>query len=437
MDRYPNNDNDNVEYRINNRNNSNRSAGRPASQGQNRPAAAGSSYEQRRAELERRRLQQSQPRQLTPEQRAQVEAEKERMRKKAKRRESGKSFLKTILVIVMVVGISIALSAVAISCLNDVLAIHIRAEDNQAKNVTITEGMDTEAVVKALNKSGVIHNAWFCRIAAQFAGYTDSGYLPGEYRFQRSQGLEKMLDTIKDNSRTSENVVTLTFPEGYTVDRILEMLDSNGVCSRESIESAMRTTDYSDSYKFLKTVTDKTDRFYSLEGYFYPDTYDFYLGESADSVIAKFLDNFEARWTKEFTEAAESKNMSVDRVVVLASIVEREAAETERDEIAGILLNRINSGMLLNCNSTSDYIKVVTVGKSESEIDRYAALYDTYTRALPAGPICNPGTAAINCVLFASATDKLYFMHDANGVLHTANTLEEQQKNIATFGLAN
>lgn len=435
MDRYPpNGDNDNVEYRIKNRSSANRrQSGTPVQQ---RPAGTGSAYEQRRAELERRRIEQSRPRQLSPEERARIEAEKARRRKHARRVATGKSFVKTIVVILIVVGVSAALSAVALSCINDVLAIHVSAEDNKAQSVTITEGMDTEAVIRELKKSGVIRNVWFCRLAARLAGYTDSGYVPGDYRLQRSQGLEKMLDRIKDSDRTAENVVTLTFPEGYTIERILGMLESEGVCSRESIESAMRTNDYSDSYKFLKSITDKSDRFHGLEGYFYPDTYDFYLGESADSVITKFLENFDAKWTNEFTNAAEAKNLSIDKVVIFASIVEKEAAEGERDEIAGILLNRINSGMLLNCNSTSDYIKGVTIGKSESEIDRYAALYDTYTRALPVGPICNPGTATINCVLFASATDKLYFMHDAQGVLHTAKTLEEQQKNITTFGLA-
>ncbi len=426
--KYPGNDNDNVEYRIRSNNTQDP---RPA-----QTQGAGSAYEQRRAELERRRQAQNRPRQLTPEQRAQIEAEKARVRRHRRRVESGKSFLKIILVTVIVVGASALLSYIALSCVNDVLAIHVSPEANTSRTVTITEGMDTEAVIRQLKKAGVIKNVWFCKLAAQVAGYTDTGYIPGDYSFQRSQGLEKMLDRIKDSEQTAENVVTLTFPEGYTLDRILASLESNGVCSRDSIESAMRTNDYSDSYKFLKSITDKSSRFYGLEGYFYPDTYDFYLGESADSVIAKFLDNFAAKWTDTYTDAAEAKNLSIDKVVIFASIVEKEAAQGERDQIAGILLNRINSGMLLNCDSTSDYIAKVTVGKAENEIARYADLYDTYKRALPVGPICNPGAESINAVLYASQTDNYYFMHDANGTLRTAKSLEEHQNNITAYGLA-
>ncbi|MCR5783331.1 MAG: endolytic transglycosylase MltG [Clostridia bacterium] len=424
--RIPGKDNDNVEYRINSNNKNNTRTGQ----------GTGSAYEQRKAELERRRQAQNRPRQLTPEQRARIEAEKARVRRHRKRVESGKSFLKLILVTVIVLGTSALLSYVALSCMNDVLAIHVSPEANTARTVTITEGMDTEAVIRKLKEAGVIKNVWFCKLAAQVAGYSDTGYIPGDYSFQRSQGLEKMLDRIKDTEQTAENVVTLTFPEGYTLDRILASLESNGVCSRESIESAMRTNDYSSSYKFLKTVTDKSSRFYSLEGYFYPDTYDFYLGESADSVIAKFLDNFASKWNDGFTEAAEKKNLSIDKVIIFASIVEREAAQGERDQIAGILLNRINSGMLLNCDSTSDYISKVTIGKAENEIARYAELYDTYKRALPVGPICNPGVESINAVLYASKTDNYYFMHDANGQLRTAKSLEEHQNNITAYGLA-
>lgn len=426
--KFPGNNNDNVEYRIKSNNTDSSRTGR--TQG------TGSAYEQRRAELERRRQAQSRPRQLTPEQRAQIEAEKERVRRHRRHVESGKSFLKIILVTIIVVGASALLSYIALSCVNDVLAIHVSSEANTSRTVTITEGMNTEAVIRQLKKAGVIKNVWFCKLAAQVAGYTDTGYIPGDYSFQRSQGLEKMLDRIKDSEQTADNIVTLTFPEGYTLDRILESLESNGVCSRESIESAMRTNDYSDSYKFLKTITDKSSRFYALEGYFYPDTYDFYLGESADSVITKFLDNFASKWTDAYTDAAEKKNLSIDKVVMFASIVEKEAGQGERDQVAGIILNRLNSGMLLNCDSTSDYIIKVTVGKSENEIARFNELYDTYKRALPVGPICNPGAESINAVLYASPTDKYYFIHDATGQIRTAKTLEEHENNITTYGLA-
>ena len=358
-------------------------------------------------------------------------------RKAARRKMLLNNFKRVSILLVVVISISALIAGVVISCINDLLAIHVSEKNNQTKSVVITEGMGTNQVIDALADAGVIKNAWFCKIAAGFIGYSDEGYLARTYELHRSMGLENMLNQIKDNSATTAKTVTLTFPEGYTADQIINMLAENNVCSREKLLEAIRTIDFTSDFNFLLTVSNPEQRYIMLEGFLFPDTYEFYIGEAADSVLKKFLNNFSKKWTDDYAELARSRKLSVDQVVKLASIVEKEAVGEDMPVVGSILFNRISAGMRLECDSTSGYIASNSSGLSESEIAAFNELYDTYVcSAMPVGAICNPGADAIEAVLNAPDTDYYYFIHDANNEFHVAKSLSEQNYNIATYGLA-
>lgn len=399
------------------------------SPGRNRNAQRTSTGTPKQAE--RRRQIPTPPGQMTPE------MIKQKKRKDARRKMIRNNFISVSLILVVAISISALIASTVISCVNDILVINIPQKSDTSATVVIQDGMDTDQVIDALGDAGVIKNPWFCKLAAKFIGYSDEGYIGRTYDFHRSMGLESMLNEIKNISSKAAKTVTLTFPEGYTADQIIDMLDEQNVCSRDKLKNTMATVDFSDDFDFLLTRSDVDSRYIPLEGYLFPDTYQFYIGENAESVIKKFLNNFKNKWTENYSSLAQERRISIDQVVRLASIVEKEAVGADMPVVGSILFNRIDAGMRLECDSTSGYMAANKSGLSESEIAAYNQLYDTYLcSSLPVGAICNPGVDAIEAVLNAPDTGYYYFIHDANNEFHVAKTLSEQNNNIATYGLA-
>ena len=365
------------------------------------------------------------------------ELRKYEKRKAAQRKMVLSNIRRVFVIMAVVIAISATIAYFVISCINDMLAIHVSPKRDVEISVVITENMNTDDVIDALDDAGVINNAWFCKLAAKIIGYSDEGYIPRTYDFKPSMGLENMLNEIKDKTSDTAKTVTLTFPEGYTVDQIIAMLVENNVCSRENFISVMNTTDFSKDYDFLESITKAENRYMLLEGFLFPDTYEFYVGEDPASVIKKFLDNFGRKWTDSYSELAEARGMTVDQIIKLASIVEKEAVGADMPVVGSILFNRIDANMRLECDSTSIYMRNNLAGLSEEDVAAYDALYDTYScYSLPVGAICNPGVDAISAVLNAPDTGYYYFIHDRNNEFHVAKTLSEQEYNIRTYGLA-
>ncbi len=371
------------------------------------------------------------PEELTPEM---IRAQK---RKAARNKMLLRNFGRVSAIMVVVVAISVFLASIAISCVNDVLALHIPESKNTQASVVIVDNMNTDSVIDTLADAGLIRNAWFCKLAASFIGYSDEGYIPRTYDLMRSMGLENMLNEIKNNTSKTAKTVKLTFPEGYNVDQIIEMLEENNVCSRAKFVEAMNTADFSSDFEFLTSMADVESRYMKLEGYLFPDTYEFYLGEDPVSVIKKFLNNFNRKWNSDYAEKAQELRLTVDQVVKLASVIEKEAVGADMPVVGSILHNRLDAHMRLECDSTSIYIKSNKSGLSQEQMDILNPLYDTYIcMGMPVGAICNPGVDSIDAVLNAPDTDYYYFIHDANNEFHVAKTLAEQEYNIATYGLA-
>ena len=342
------------------------------------------------------------------------------------------------IVLVVVAAISATIAYFVISCVNDILAIHVPEKDRQSVVIEIREGMNTQQVIDTLAEAGVIRNAWFCDFVAEnILGYSDEGYNARTYEFNRSMGLENMLNEIKNNNSSAAQTVTLTFPEGYNADQIIDLLAEKGVCSREKLIEAINIVDFASEFEFLESITNRSQRYNYLEGFLFPDTYEFYIGEDPASVIKKFLNNFDNKWTENYSDKADALGMNIDEVVRLASVIEKEAIGEDMPVVASILLNRIDAGMRLECDSTSLYAGLNTSGLTADEIAAYDNVYDTYIcGSLPIGSICNPGIEAIDAVLNAADTSYYYFIHDRDNTLRVAKTLSEHENNIATYGLA-
>ncbi|WP_052446823.1 endolytic transglycosylase MltG [Candidatus Soleaferrea massiliensis] len=216
--------------------------------------------------------------------------------------------------------------------------------------------------------------------------------------------------------------VRVTIPEGFTFDQIAARLEENGVCSKADFYAA------SESYqpKSLNVPTDSS-RAYRMEGYLFPATYDFTEGEDAEDVLIDMLNAYR-----------DNSGGISDEELIVASILECEARSAEHmSMVAGVLYNRLNAGMMLQMDSTREYINDHVTGSSLlGDTSKYAALYNTYKcSALPAGPICNPGTKAMQAAMNPADTDALYFFFGNDNQNHYSATLEEHEAAMEKYGV--
>ncbi len=337
--------------------------------------------------------------------------------------------------------IAFVVSGIALSCINDVLAIN--RDDSKIVEVMLPNDADTSDAVRVLDKAGLINNSIFCNIYLKMMNYSDDNYLPGVYYFTANMGVEKMITRFK-TSTTRGAVISVTIPEGYTIDQIFNRLEKNEICSASSLYKTIESIDFSSEYEFVAKIENKEERYHALEGYFFPATYEFEQGADPATVIREFLDTFEKKWTEEYAKKAESLGKSTDDIIRIASIIEKEGANKDQFAlVSSVLHNRLNrSGLYptLDCDSTKDYVTNTISERvsTPSKLNAYILAYSTYERAgLPAGSICNPGTAAIEAALNPDSTQYYFFAHDNNKKIYMAKTIEEHNANRRTIEKVN
>lgn len=353
------------------------------------------------------------------------------------------SFKKTLIFLLCVIVASTAVTLISISCVNDVLAINRHSE--KAVTLTIDEQVDTKTVIKMLKNNHLIKNELFCNLFAKFKGYSDN-YETGVFYLKKDMGLEGMILALKATNQTDETV-TITFPEGFSVIDIAKKLEANEVCKAKNFIDTLEN--YNFNYEFLpKSLKADKRKYEYMEGYLFPSTYEFFVGESPSNVIKKMLDAFKESYvSNDFKAKAEKLGMSADEIVTMASIIQREAANAEQmDDIASVLLNRLNDSATfprLECDSTTDFLnkdvkEFLKIYPDKGTIDYYALYYNTYNNSfegLPAGAICNPGNDAIKAVLNMQPSQYYYFCHDADGDIHLATTLSEFEYVKSQYGV--
>lgn len=241
-------------------------------------------------------------------------------------------------------------------------------------------------------------------------------------------------DDPENNKTTAPaNTATITFVEGKTVLQTAKLLEENGICAADAFIAEVNAS----ACSFASSIENPSERPFLLEGYVFPDTYEFYLNESPSSVLSRFLKNSERKLDDAVYARASELGYSVDEIIIIASIIQKEAGITEQmNTVSSVLHNRLNSSYSkLECDVTYNYIKDSIMpflcGEewNDDVYEKYADLYYTYRfGGLPAGPICNPGMAAINAALYPADTDYYYFVTDSDGNYYYSETFAEHQK---------
>lgn len=363
------------------------------------------------------------------------------VKKVTPKRKKSQGVASTYVFFIVVIVLSMLISIYAVLCLNDVLAI---TKTSSTVTINITETIDdTDQAVDLLADNGLIKCKNFCKIFAKYREYhVGAPYEPGSYYLNGKMGLEGMLITLKGNSQTAETV-NIIFPEGLTVPEMVDKLVENDVCDKASLLSVIESVQF--SYSLVSDLEADETVPYRLEGYLFPDRYDFFVGESATSVVKKFLSNGDAKVTEKYRERAEELGYSMHDIMIIASIIQAEAGNEEQmKEISAIIHNRLKDKTnfpQLGCDSTSDYIKNKVApslsSTSAHTSDYYLKYYNTSNSStvsgLPAGPICNPGIAAIDAALYPADSDAYFFFHDTKGNMYTARNNTEFNEKVKTY----
>lgn len=254
---------------------------------------------------------------------------------------------------------------------------------------------------------------------------------------------EEETTTTTEITTTEDPTVRVTFPEGFTATQIAEKLQENGVCSAKEFMALVADDEYLStlSYRFISGIKNPENRPFNLEGYIFPDTYDFYKGESAEKALSRFLGNTEKKLTDEYYLRAEELGYTMDEIISLAAIVQEEATTAdEMGKVSSVVHNRIVSPGYgkIQCDVTIHYINdyVTDSPYLEGDTEKYKELYNTYKCVgLPEGAITNPGLDAIKAALYPEDTNYFFFVTDKDWNYYYAETYAEHKKNCAAVGL--
>ncbi len=343
-------------------------------------------------------------------------------RKKALRNQ--KLFLRTFLYAMFVLVASLICSLFLLSVGNDALAL---VKPGGEYEVTIEQGSSSSEIANALKEANIIDYPWAFRLFSLITGQS-SGFQYGTYTLNSDMDYLELTANLQ-RVAVEKETVTIMFPEGRELREIAATLEENGVCSVEDFMDVVENEVF--DYDFLQDVPDRENQ---LEGYLFPDTYEFYTNEDPVVVIKKFLNNFNVKFADEFYTRAEELDMTIDEVVTLASIIEREAAgNTDRELVSSVFHNRLdsNSYPLLQSCATVQYVLQERKSVLSIEDTKIESPYNTYLYAgLPIGPIASPGLKSIEAALYPEESNYLFFVVGGDGE-HIFSSTYEQHINAA------
>ena len=334
-------------------------------------------------------------------------AQGQRPPQRRRKKKRGNPILGFLIYIVFVVVSSALLAGVGWLLANDLCALN---KEMAEATIEVTKEDNVNSVATKLKEAGLIEYKWFFKL---FAWVSSADEKIGEGTYTLTTDMDYRALIVGMMSKTGQNLtaetVKVTIPEGYSVAQIIRLL----------------------AEKNLGNIS-------RLEGYLFPDTYEFYVGEKASNALGRLLKNFSLKMDEEMLELIENSGHSMKEILTIASLIERETDGGDRSTIASVIYNRINNpgyetGGLLQIDAALVY----ATGHNElTEEDKAVdSPYNLYThKGLPPTPIANPGMAAIKAALQPATTDYYYYVLGKDGKHIFSKTYSEHQQVIAGLG---
>ncbi|MBR6186666.1 MAG: endolytic transglycosylase MltG [Clostridia bacterium] len=314
--------------------------------------------------------------------------------------------------------------------------------DTREIDFTVASGSSLTRVANNLESAGLISSRTVFKYYADFLGYGQK-IQSGEYKVKRSMSMREIMEllTTGDGNPITRNI---TIIPGWTVRDIARYLKEQNAITDEAAFLALCQSgrDYAAYYYIADALAtaNSASRLYMLEGYLAPDTYEIYTSATADDIIRKLLSQTEAVFKSEYHDRAQEMGMTMDQVITLASMIEKEAKTADFAKVSAVFHNRLKIGMALGSDVTVKYVSGVTRMSLTQEDLSVRSPYNTYLfKGLPLGPICSPSAAAIQAALYPDeqfiADQYLYFCSKdpSTGELHFSRTLEEHELAVRIY----
>ena len=303
------------------------------------------------------------------------------------------------------------------------------SNEGDAVVIEIEKGASTEDIGRILKENGLIKSVTIFKIRAKLSE-DGSKMNYGTFTLHKGMCIPDIVSALAGTYATRPTV-KFTVPEGFSVQQIAERAEELNLCSKQEFLNAL-SDDY--EYDFLKDVPFKDGADYPLQGFLYPETYEFFTDAAAHDIIDKMLAQFE----KEIDKMKIPKDRDLYEVITIASMIEREALwDKEMKTISGVIYNRIEKGMRLQIDATVQY----AVSKGEYNIERVTyddleikSPYNTYrNEGLPVGPISSVSSIAIEAALNPEDHNYLYYHTDTEKNDGTHIFTETYQEHLATM----
>jgi len=353
--------------------------------------------------------------------RTEASANTERRRPRRRRRRH----INPILYILFVLVVSALLAGVGWLLANDLCSFN---KEKAEATIEVTSEDDLDSVAEKLHEAGLVNYQWFFKLFAHVDKAEEKIGI-GTYKLNSDMDYVALISAMHSTSgNLTAETVRVTIPEGYTVEQTIDLLAKKGVNTKSALTEAAKTHKF--SYDFIDNSSTDLSR---LEGYLFPDTQDFYVGEDPVSALNRLLYNFSSRMDEDRMAAVEESKYSLEEIITIASLIEKETDGTDQANIASVIYNRLEgpgdkAGTygLLQIDAALLYALPDHTGAITNDDKAADSPYNLYKSAgLPPTPIANPGLAAIDAALNPASTDYYYYALGKDGKHHFSATLQE------------
>lgn len=311
------------------------------------------------------------------------------------------------------------------------------SKNTKIKSFYVTSGKNYYSIAHDLKEANLIKSELGYKIYLKLNPPV-KGLEAGEYKLSESMGVKKIVSELGKGCEPKE-YITVRFDEGKTMRNYAAKISEEFGYQVDEFYSLLKDTEYLDElinkYWFLTDDIKNPEIFYSLEGYLYPNTYQFNKDSSLKDIITKFLDE-EEKELEPYKERIENSNFTIHEIITLASVIEIEARVKDRKGVAGVFMNRLNTGMALGSDVTTYYGVGLDLHERDLYVDEinddnpYNTRNANMAGKLPIGPICSPTISSIEAVLEPEESDFYYFVSDKNNKIYYTKTYQEHNSMI-------
>ena len=315
--------------------------------------------------------------------------------------------------------------------------------DSEKITVSVAKGSGANAVAGVLAENGIVKNEIYFKLYAKQNPIDNLQY--GDFTLSADMSYEdivKELTTVKDMRET----VSITVFEGSTIIKISKIVEAAGFCTAQEFIDVVENTDWS-QFKFYQHVEDDVNKPFKMEGFLYPETYDFYPEATAYEIAEKMLGHFDSLITDDMYAQMEQQGFTLQDVVTVASYVEEEAGDPiNQPDVAAVFLNRLKEGSpfpKMESDVSYYYMReqiepYLGVGRDQSPVEMQQAVNTYLCEGIPVTPVSSPSITAIQAVLNPTPDSPYYFfLTDLTGKYYYAETWEGHTQNIATMKAVN